>query len=51
METINEKWYHVFAFPSLKHICDVKADAINPDCYDPRIRGDGEVVWQEATNQ
>ncbi len=42
-------WYHVFAFPSMQYIgCDVSGDAENPDIYDPRIGGNGDVIWQKA---
>lgn len=44
----NQVWWNVFAFPSLKHICAIKDDANNPRTYDPRIGGDGNVIWQRA---
>jgi hypothetical protein len=41
-------WWNVFAFPSLQFICAVRDDATNPRTYDPRIGGDGAVIWQIA---
>lgn len=45
-------WFHVFDAATLVHICDVRAETddgqhpLHP--YDPRIDGNGEVIWQLA---
>ncbi len=41
-------WYNVYDAGTLQYICSVSGDPENPECYDPRINGSGEVVWQKA---
>jgi hypothetical protein len=45
----NEKhiWWRCFSFPELVHICDMTGDIDNPPSHDPRIGGDGNLVWQK----
>lgn len=42
--TDTAQWFRVFDGTTLTYICDVKANLA--DIYDPRIGGDGNVVWQ-----
>ena len=41
-------WWNCFTFPGLRHICSVTGTPDNPPDYDPRIGGNGEIVWQLA---
>jgi hypothetical protein len=47
----NEKyiWWRCFSFPELVHICDITGDIDidNPPSHDPRIGGNGKIVWQK----
>ena len=42
-----KKWFNVWAFPSMRHICAVTAKCAE-EVSDPRIGGDGNIIVQEA---
>jgi len=51
MTNDNQTWWRCFSFPELKHICDITGDEENPPDYDPRMKGNGEIIWQKVTDK
>ena len=41
-------YYNVFDGETLEYICQVGTTEKEPKIYDPRIKGNGNVIWQKV---